>query len=216
MTGFFMKNGELKALVETIRNIALQEGIDEITLKRLKQNPEIDNTLLEKYFPDDKKLAENIFENERVHFEEIFEEENFENTNAIDNLFTVSEIIAKNFNYLSPSIYHYYQEKFPDIYETYFDKRTEMVFEKIKINLNRGIWQGYYRDDLGIELVARGYISRLIDLYNKENFPADKFSFDNFFNQMVETFVLSIATEKGRAYWEEKKDKAKILKKVSG
>jgi hypothetical protein len=208
-----MKNDELTSLIETIRKIVLTDGVEEVKLERLRKNPAIQNDKLDKYFENDKKLAESIFENDKNHFEVIFQEKNFETNNAIDNLFTVSEVIAKNFNYLSPSIYHYYQEKYPDIYQSYFDKRSDLVFEKIKINLNRGIWQGYYRDDLGIELVARGYIKRLIDLYNKENFPADNFSFDDFFNQMVETFVLSIATEKGRAYWEKKKAKTGLIVK---
>jgi len=208
-----MKNDELTSLIETIRKIVLTDGVEEVKLERLRKNPAIQNDKLDKYFENDKKLAESIFENDKNHFEVIFQEKNFETNNAIDNLFTVSEVIAKNFNYLSPSIYHYYQEKYPDVYQSYFDKRSDLVFEKIKINLNRGIWQGYYRDDLGIELVARGYIKRLIDLYNKDNFPADNFSFDDFFNQMVETFVLSIATEKGRAYWEKKKAKTGLIVK---
>ncbi len=206
-----MKNDELNSLVETIRNIALKKGVSEISLEKLKANPALDNALLDKYFTTDKDLAESIFENDRQHFEVIFKDKNFETNNAIDNLFTVSEIIAKNFNYLSPSIYHHYQEKYPDVYEAYFNKRSDDVFNRISINLNRGIWQEYYRDDLGIELVARGYISRLIDLYNKENFPAEDFSFDDFFNQMVETFVLSIVTDKGLAYWNEKKKKTKLV-----
>ena len=208
-----MKNDELTSLIEIIRKIVLTDGVEEVKLERLRKNPAIQNDKLDKYFENDKKLAGSIFENDKNHFEVIFQEKNFETNNAIDNLFTVSEVIAKNFNYLSPSIYHYYQEKYPDVYQSYFDKRSDLVFEKIKINLNRGIWQGYYRDDLGIELVARGYIKRLIDLYNKDNFPADNFSFDDFFNQMVETFVLSIATEKGRTYWEKKKAKTGLIVK---
>jgi hypothetical protein len=153
-----MKNDELTSLIETIRKIVLTDGVEEVKLERLRKNPAIQNDKLDKYFENDKKLAESIFENDKNHFEVIFQEKNFETNNAIDNLFTVSEVIAKNFNYLSPSIYHYYQEKYPDVYQSYFDKRSDLVFEKIKINLNRGIWQGYYRDDLGIELVARGYI----------------------------------------------------------
>ena len=206
-----MKNDELTNLVETIRIIALKDGVKEIALDKLKSNSLIQKKLLNKYFADDKALVEAIFENERVHFEEIFEDRNFDTSNAIDNLFTVSQIIAKNFHYLSPSLYHFCQVQFPDIYETYFNQRTESVFNRIQVNLNRGIWQGLYRNDLGIELVARGYISRLIDLYNKENFPAEEFCFNDFFNQMVETFVLSIVTKKGLSYWDQKKQKTKLV-----
>jgi hypothetical protein len=205
-----MENKDLEHLIDTIRNVLIKDGIEEISLLKLKYNPLVQKALIEKYFNNDEEIAKAIFENERNHFEKVFEDNNFETSNAIDNLFTVSEIIAKNFHYLSPSLYHYYQEQYPDIYETYFNQRTDAVYNRIQINLNRGIWQGFYRDDLGIELVARGYISRLIDLYNKDNFPAEKFSFDDFFNQMVETFVLSIVTEKGLDYWNKKKKKAKL------
>ena len=203
-------NKELEHLIDTIRNVLIKDGIEEISLLKLNENPLVQKDLLEKYFNSDEEIAKAIFENERNHFEEVFEDNNFETSNAIDNLFTVSEVIAKNFHYLSPTLYHYYQEHYPAIYETYFNQRTDAVFDKIQINLNRGIWQGFYRDDLGIELVARGYISRLIDLYNKDNFPAEEFSFDDFFNQMVETFVLSIVTEKGLDYWNKKKKIVKL------
>jgi hypothetical protein len=201
-----MANRELFNLVNTIRNIARQEGVDQITFDNLESNPKIENSLLKKHFSDDMQIAKEIFKNEQLVFERIFNEENFENNNAIDKLLHVSRLIAKNFSYHTPALYHHYQQRFPDIFQSYFNQRAESVYNRIQENLVFGMQQGYYRNDLSVELVARGYISRLIDLYNPVNFPAEKFSFDTFFNQMFETFVLSIVTEKGKYYWEERKE----------
>ncbi len=200
-----MENRELFNLVKTIRDVAKQDGVDKIAIDKLESNPKVENNTLKKYFSDDKQVAREIFKNEQQVFEKIFDEENFENDNAIDKLLIVSKLIAKNFSYLTPALYHHYQQKYPVIFQQYFDQRADSVFKKIKDNLVNGMQQGYYRNDLSIELVARGYISRLIDLYNPTNFPAEDFSFDAFFNQMFETFVLSIVTEKGKNYWEEKR-----------
>ena len=199
-----MKNTELLGLIDSIRNIAQKEGIDNIALEELRTNPHIDKLLLDKYFSDDKQLAEGLLENERLHFEKFFLEKNFENSNAIDNLIIVSEIMAKNFNYLTPSFYPRFKENYPDLFQHYFEIRTELVNNKIKGNIHRGIRDGYYRDDLSIELLSRRYISRLLDLYNPDNFPPEEISFDDFFNQMVENFVLSIVTDKGLSYWNKK------------
>jgi len=199
-----MKNTELLGLIDAIRNIAQKEGIDNIALEGLRTNPHIDKLLLDKYFSDDKQLAEGLLENERLHFENFFLEKNFENSNAIDNLIIVSEIMAKNFNYLTPSFYPRFKERYPDLFQNYFEIRTELVNNKIKGNIHRGIRDGYYRDDLSIELLSRRYISRLLDLYNPDNFHPEEISFDDFFNQMVESFVLSIVTDKGLAYWNKK------------
>ena len=62
-----------------------------------------------------------------------------------------------------------------------------------------------YRDDVSIELVARLYIRRLLDLHNIESFPPEAFSFDTMFNQMFERFVNTIATAEGMEYFEKKK-----------
>ena len=62
-----------------------------------------------------------------------------------------------------------------------------------------------YRNDLSIELVARLYIRRLIDLHNPEFFPADKFSFQTLFDVMFDTFIRGISNEKGIAYYEKQK-----------
>jgi hypothetical protein len=94
---------------------------------------------------------------------------------------------------------------YPDIYHKHVDDRIEFIFGKIKINIEKGINQGMYRNDLSIELVARLYIRRLIDLHNPEFFPADKFSFQTLFDVMFDTFIRGIANEKGIAYYEKQK-----------
>ncbi len=200
-----MENKELFNLVKTIRNIARKDGVNSIAIDKLEANPMVENKVLKKHFSDDKQIAEEIFKNEQAVFEKIFQEENFENNNSIDMLLAVSRLIAKNFSYLTPALYHHYQIKYPEIFQSYFNNRAESVFNRIRENLVNGMQQGYYRNDVSIELVARGYISRLIDLYNPANFPAEDFSFDTFFNQMFETFVMSIVTDKGKHYWQKKK-----------
>jgi hypothetical protein len=69
---------------------------------------------------------------------------------------------------------------------------------------------GFYRNDVSTELVARRYISRLLDLHDPDNFPPEEFSFLKLFDQMFESFVKSIATEEGLAHYEKKKKSAKF------
>jgi len=86
---------------------------------------------------------------------------------------------------------------YPDIYHKHVEERIEFIFSKIKINIEKGINQGMYRNDLSIELVARMYIMRLIDLHNPEFFPAEKFSFQTLFDAMFDNFIRGIVNEKG-------------------
>jgi hypothetical protein len=96
---------------------------------------------------------------------------------------------------------------YPEIYHKHVEERIEFIFEKIRINLMKGINQGVYRDDLSVELVSRLYIRRLMDLHNPEFFPADKFSFQTLFDVMFDNFIRGIANEKGIEYYEKQKKK---------
>ena len=82
---------------------------------------------------------------------------------------------------------------------------------KINVNIQKGIISGLYRNDVSTELVARRYISRLLDLHDPDNFPPEEFSFVQLFTQMFESFIKSIATEKGLEYYEKKKKSFKLL-----
>lgn len=202
---------ELKLLISQIRAIANKDGVESISLEKLYKNPDFSDELLAKYFKDDHMLVEKILDYERSKFEEIFVVHDFDGYfDAIDILFTVGKEMSQKFYHLSPSVTHGYEELFPDIYKKHIDERINFIFRKIQINLQKGISQGMYRDDVSIELVARRYISRLIDLQDTENFPPEKFSFSTMFDQMFENFVRSIATADGIAYFEKKKKASKL------
>ncbi|MBZ0243620.1 MAG: hypothetical protein K8F24_10430, partial [Bacteroidales bacterium] len=152
--------------------------------------------------------VEKTLQLEREKFIEIFIKYDFEGMNAIDILLIVSRELAEKFYDISPAITHELKGLFPDIYQKHFDERIHFISDKIRINLTKGISQEMYRGDLSIELIARLYISRLIDIHNPDFFPPEAFSFKTLFDVMFETFVRSIATPRGLDYYEEKKNSA--------
>ncbi len=202
---------EQNLLLNTIRELANARGIKEVNLENLRKNPDIPTDILNKYYQTEESLVCDILAEERKMFEVIFEDHDFDGYNdAIDILFTVIGEMAGKFLKLSPSVTLQYKDIYPEIYQKHLDARVEFIFRKIQVNLQKGIYEGFYRDDVSIELVARRYISRLLDLHDPDNFPPENFSIETMFKQMFESFVQSIATEKGLAYFEEKKKQAKL------
>lgn len=204
-------NQEEITLIGKIRAVANEKGTEAVSLKNLHLNPDFPDELLDKYFSSEEVLVEKILEDERRKFEEIFIDHDFDGYyDAIDILFTVGREMSNKFYNLSPSITHKYEVHYPEIYKKHIDDRINFIFGKIQINLQKGISQGMYRDDVSVELVARLYIRRLMDLHNIENFPPEKFSFDTLFTQMFESFVKSVATDEGMKYYEKKKKATKL------
>lgn len=205
-----MKDEKLK-LLQSIRDIANEKGVAEITLQKLHENKAIPADLLSMYYKEDADLVRDILTEERNKFEEIFIDHDFEGYyDAIDILFTVSKEMAGKFFSLSPSVTYQWKEIYPEIYQDHIQKRIDFIYMKINVNIQKGIISGFYRNDVSTELVARRYISRLLDLHDPDNFPPEEFSFRKLFDQMFESFVKSIATEEGLAHYEKKKKSAKF------
>jgi len=56
---------------------------------------------------------------------------------------------------------------------------------------------GYYRQDIDIELITRFYFSGNINLTNQDLFPLDKYEMSSLKNTFLEYHIRAIATEKG-------------------
>lgn len=204
-------NDERLTLLQTIRDIANKIGVGEISLEKLRRNKVIPNDLLNKYYSKDIDLVTDILTEERKKFEEIFVDHDFDGYyDAIDILFTVSKEMAGKFFSLSPSVTYEWKDVYPEVYQEHIQKRIDFIYMKINVNLQKGIRSGFYRNDVSTELVARRYISRLLDLHDPDNFPPEEFSFQKLFDQMFENFVESIATEEGLAHYKKKKKAAKF------
>jgi AcrR family transcriptional regulator len=197
-------------ILERVRELFFKYGVRSVSMDDICRDINVSKKRLYQYFSSKNELVEKLLELERQNFEIIFENYNFEGVNAIDILLIVSRELGERFRDISPSMTFDLKRYYPDIYHNHVDERIEFIFGKIKINLEKGISQGMYRNDLSVELVARLYIRRLIDLHNPEFFPADKFSFQTLFDVMFDNFIRGIANEKGISYYELQKQKVDL------
>ena len=195
-------------ILERVRDLFFKYGVRSVSMDDICHEVGISRKKLYTCFTSKNDLVEKLLDLEREHFEIIFNTDKFDgDVNAIDILLMVSKDVSNKFSDISPSMTFDLNKYYPDIYHKHVEERIEFIFEKIRINLVKGINQGVYRDDLSVELVSRLYIRRLIDLHNPEFFPADKFSFQTLFDVMFDNFIRGIANDRGIGYYEKQKMK---------
>jgi AcrR family transcriptional regulator len=199
-------------ILENVRELFFKYGVRSVSMDDIGRDLGISKKKLYEHFKTKSDLVEKLLSLERKNFEDIFESYNFEGVNAIDILLTVSKELGNKFRDVSPSMTYDMKKYYPAIYAHHLEERIEFIFGKIKINLEKGINQGMYRNDLSIELIARLYIRRLMDLHDPEVFPADKFSFQTLFDVMFDNFIRGIANQNGIDYYEKQKRKVNFTK----
>lgn len=207
-----MIDQSLPKILDRVRELFYRYGVRSVSMEDICRDAGISKKRLYNLVSGKHELVEKLLERERQSFEEIFSNHNFDGVNAIDILLIVSHDLGERFRDVSPSMTFDLKKYYPEIYHLHINERIEFIYGKIQINLQKGIAQGIYRDDLSIELVARLYIRRLIDLHNPEFFPAEKFSFQTLFDVMFDNFIRGIANPQGIEYYEKRKKKLNLKK----
>ncbi|MFA5974213.1 MAG: TetR/AcrR family transcriptional regulator [Lentimicrobiaceae bacterium] len=130
--------------------------------------------------------------------------------NAIDVLLAVSRNVSNQMKDLNPINAFELQKYYPAIFREFVIKKRDHVFEQVKQNFAQGISEGIYRTDLDIELVARLYIQKLVDVHNPEFLESVNFGFEKVFLVMFDNHIRGIANAEGLAYYEKQIKKSNI------
>ncbi|MBN2597737.1 hypothetical protein [Labilibaculum sp.] len=197
-------------IIEKLRAYLFKNGLSGFSFDKVKDFG-VSPSDVSKFVDSVEELVEKILEYERKSFESIFTQYNFEGQNAIDILFIVSQEMNDRFENLTPSVTMEFESHFPEVYKKHMDERMEFIFEKIKINIEKGMAQGMYRDDLSSEIVGRMYLARLEDMHNPELYPPERFKFGTIYDTMIDQFVKSIGTEDGINYYRQRKQLLGVL-----
>ena len=99
----------------------------------------------------------------------------------------------------------------PDIFEEHMQMRSDFIYEKIKINIEKGMEQGMYKKDISSEMIARMYIAKLNDIHNPDIYPPEGFTFATIFNNLIDGVIKNITNEEGRRYYKQRKQLYSIL-----
>ncbi|KIO43909.1 MULTISPECIES: hypothetical protein [Porphyromonadaceae] len=196
-------------LTEKLRTYVFRYGTDLSDENLRKVN--ITREEIDENFSDMEDIVNSIFERERICFEEIFDKYNFEGWNAIDILLLVGNEINDRFFNVSPSVTFKLAKAYPEIYEKHRLRRSDFIFEKIKINIEKGMQQGMYKNDVSSEMVARMYIAKLNDIHNPEIYPPEGYDFATIFNNMIDSVIKTITNEEGWQYYKQRKQLYNVL-----
>ncbi|MCK7531411.1 MAG: TetR/AcrR family transcriptional regulator [Marinilabiliales bacterium] len=198
-------------ILEKVRELFFKYGVRSVSMDDICRETGISKKKLYQWISSKNELVAKLLELERRSFEIIFENHNFDGVNSIDILLTVSKEVGERFWDVSPSMTFDLKKYYPDIYHKHIDERIEFVYEKMYRNIQKGITQGMYRDDLSVELVTRLYIRRLIDIHNPEFFSSRR----NFHSRPCSRSCLTISSAaslilQGSLYYRSPKAKSEL------
>ena len=115
----------------------------------------------------------------------------------IEELYTIKNMVKDQLQAEKSSPHYQLKKYYPRVYKQLKEKQFELVNVCIVDNLKRGIKDGYYREDINVDLVKRFYFNGNMSLSDIELYPQDTYSLYDIKEAFMEYHIRAIATEKG-------------------
>ncbi len=196
-----------QSILNSAFNIFTENGIRNISMDDLCRKMGISKKTLYKYVENKADLLRKI--NNHIHSQIINAIIELEKTdlNAIDILLEMSKIPGKLFTQINPIISFEMRKYYPQVFEKSTSDRKVLITNSIRKNMDQGIKEGLYRQDLNKDIIAQLYFKNIEDFHTTLGETMKKYSFEKIFEVMFENHIRGIANEKGIEYFEKQKEK---------
>ncbi len=127
-----------------------------------------------------------------------------QNHNAIDAILSIMEHSSRTLKRLNPVAVHDIRRFYPESWKIFENHKNEFVFQCVRNNFIIGIQEGYYRENMPVDILARIYVETVMLIMSDMVFPAHQFSFLEVYHAFMEYHLHGICTPKGLKYLEKK------------
>lgn len=185
-------------IIDEARVLLLRYGIKSMTMDDVARELRISKKTLYQYVSNKEELVQRIMQLECERHRKKVEAAKSEAQDAIRECFDFGHFIIGILRDIDPSVHYDLEKYYPDAWEMFVDFKRQDIVGYVQDNLERGIEEGLYREDMHPEVIARIYTDRVDVVFNGELFPPENFSFAKVYKEMFFYHMLGIVTEKGR------------------
>lgn len=185
-----------------IRQLFMTYGIKSLTMEDLARHLRCSKKTLYNEVNDKNDLVEQCIKGFLQETNEFINTIDPSQHNAIDELMLITKHTLNRMGDFHPSVLFDLEKFHPESLAHIEDFKQTTIYNKLLVNLERGMEEGLYRDNLNKELILSLYFT-VMDSIHKNQF---KFQFDNNFTfrsalvEFLRYHVRGIASEKGVKY----------------
>ena len=187
-------------IIEKAGELFLNLGFKSVTMDEIANELGISKKTLYKYFSNKHALVEAT--TLTIHDSCFLAMDTITNKgfNAIKENFETKKMFKEMFQNASSSPIYQLKKYYPKIHQKTMEKEMVLFSECLKKNIEKGIKEGFYRNDLNIDLITKFYFSLVFSIHENtiENYKIPKLE-----HEVLIYHTRAIATEKGLKELEE-------------
>ncbi|HVG13133.1 MAG TPA: TetR/AcrR family transcriptional regulator [Flavisolibacter sp.] len=117
--------------------------------------------------------------------------------NALHEVFLAFDRTQEMFAHMNPAVLFDMEKYHATTFSKFKEFKNNFLYGMIKANIERGIAEELYREDIDIDILTRYRINSIMLAFNPEVFPTNRTQLVRIEQQLVEHFLYGLSTSKG-------------------
>ncbi len=180
------------------KEMFMRWGIKSVSMDDISQAMGVSKKTLYRVFSDKKGLIACVM---NQHMSEVREDIKKIQTiaeNPIHELVLIARLMMTMLKQISPHTTHDLKKYYPNHWKKIDRERSELILHDIQSNLEQGIQEGYYRDDLNIDLIANLYLKIAIYVTDEKILDSTEENNVKLYLEFIKYHFRGIMNEKGK------------------
>jgi len=201
----------MNAAVELFRRY----GFKTITMDDVARHAGVSKKTLYQHFANKQEVINESVTWYKNHLFELCQQIFDSSGNAIEAMVGLMSLMEQTFRQMNPIAMMELQRYYPEGHQRFRETLLTQDVEVIRKNIERGIEEGLYREEINADLMAKIYIETSVSLCMSPVLLNDRYDLHVVNNELMEHFLYGLMTPKGiKLYTKYKKTYLKQVVKI--
>ncbi len=192
-------------ILNASEKLFMRYGLKSVSMDDVAKHLGISKKTIYNFLKDKKDL---VFQVLQCHFtknenecKEIF----LKNENPVSQMLFIGKHVAANYQSLNPGLINDLRKYFPKGWILFNEYKNNIIRHYIETNIRNGISQGYYRQDINVDIIANLYLNLTEIITQSHAYDQSETKFPQVVAEMINYHLHAVCSEKGLAYLNESK-----------
>lgn len=185
-------------ILQKATDLFMRYGIRSITMDEIAGQLGISKKTIYQFFTDKDEIVEAVTDHIITQNEEECKLFKSNSENAIHEIFIAVGETEEMLKAMNPLIMYDLEKYHPKSFKKFKNYKYQFMFTVIKENLERGIREDFYREEIDVDIISKHRIESIFMGFNQDLFPNSRYKISEVCYELAMSYLHSVANSKGK------------------
>lgn len=182
---------------EKAHDLFMQYGLRSVSMDDIAGNLGMSKKTIYQYYADKDELIVAVINEELQHNQAMCDRDRKSSDNAVHEIFLAMDMVVELFSTMNPSLIFDMQKFHPNAFLKFQQHKNDFLYNTIRDNMDRGIKEGLYREDLNLDIMARYRVESMMLPFHPDFHTKLKYNLALIEEELITHFLFGLASPKG-------------------